>query len=122
HWPGVIKPGALSKEVGHVIDLLPTCLDLAGVVYPEQYEGRSLRPVLEGGTREAHERLCWEHYGNRAIRQEHWKLVAPKDGPWELYDLEADRTELNNLIDHEPGRAQSMMSEYEKWAAKCGVQ
>ena len=104
HWPAGAgsKPGALTNQVGHVIDILPTCLDLAGADYPETFhghaltppEGRSLRPLIEGRAEPEDRTLFWEHEGNRAVRQGRWKLVAVHDEPWELFDMEADRTEL----------------------------
>ena len=69
------------------------------------YNGKSLLPILEGKPHEVHEALCWELFGNRAIRQGKWKLVwAREQSKWELYDLEADRTETNDLAKKYPER------------------
>ncbi len=130
HWPARLRQkGALTHQVAHITDIMPTCLEIAGVKYPETFKGntimptagKSLLPVFEGKTRTPHERLYWEHEGNRAIREGTWKLVAAKDGPWELYDLEADRTELNNLAKVKPEKAAALHGAWETWAEQCGV-
>ena len=81
-WPtGIKQSGAITHEPGHVIDLMATCLDIAGVDYPDTYngnrikplEGKSLRPVFESGRRQGHEAIYWEHEGNRAVRQGQWE-------------------------------------------------
>jgi arylsulfatase len=120
HWPGAIRAGAITREVGHVIDLLPTCLELAGGGIPRT-EGKSLVPVLQGGTREPHAGLFWEHEGNRAVRSGKWKLVSALGRPWELYDLETDRSEQADLAAREPGRVRELADLYDQWAARSGV-
>jgi arylsulfatase A-like enzyme len=129
-WPdGLRDTGGFTDEVGHIIDLMPTCLDAAGVDYPESYpgrellpvEGKSLLPIFKTGTREGHKHLYWEHFGNRAIRQDQWKLVAERGKPWELYDLEADRTELNNLMDTHSELATTLEKEWDAWAKRAFV-
>ena len=136
YWPaGVERSGQLSDEPSHLIDIMATCVDVASGGYPAEYEGRSitplegksLRPVFETGGREGHEALFWEHEGNRAVRQGPWKLVSRyneregRDGEWELYELEADRTEMNDLAARHPERAAAMAGRYEAWAARSGV-
>lgn len=126
---GVRRKGAVSKQVGHVIDLLPTFLDLAGVSYPQERDGqrippvagRSLRQAVEKGSAFERETLFWEHLGNSAVRDGRWKLVAAKDGSWELYDLAADRTELNNLVSNHPDKLQELEGKYRAWAKRVGV-
>ena len=129
-WPGVIQgAGALTPQVGHLIDVLPTCLDAAGVDYPREYhshairptEGRSLKPVFEGKRREGHAAIFWEHEGNRAVRQGPWKLVSAFKDPWELYHLEADRTEVTNLAAKHPEKVQELSRLYDEWAARADV-
>jgi len=130
YWPNRIRnAGTITHQPGHIIDLMATCVDLAGAKYPATYkgreilpmEGRSLRPILEGKTREPHPAIFWEHEGNRAVRQGKWKLVSLGRGEWELYDLEADRTELNNLASQQPDRVKEMAAMYDRWAERCNV-
>jgi len=129
-WPGVIKPGTITHQVGHVIDLMPTCLEIAGIRYPETFrgkeliplDGKSLLPIFQGKTRDGHETLYWEHLGNCAIRQGSWKLVKRRGSKeWELYDLRDDRTETNNLAADYPQRVRDMEGQWLAWAKKVGV-
>ncbi|MBI3857586.1 MAG: sulfatase-like hydrolase/transferase, partial [Planctomycetes bacterium] len=123
-WPTVIKKGAIVREPGHVIDLLPTCLDLAGAEYPKDktpVEGLSLAPIFREGRRPGHDAIYWEHEGNRALRQGKWKLVARHKGRWELYDLDGDRTELANLAGQHPERVKELAAKHDAWAARVGV-
>ena len=130
HWPaGIRQRGELTHQVMHVTDIMATCLDLAGAQYPETFGdksitplvGRSLAPIFRGEAREPHERLYWEHLSNKALREGNWKLVASKTGDWELYDLEADRTELRDLSEKEPDRAAAMLRAWKAWADATGV-
>jgi len=129
-WPGVVRPGQLTDPVGHVIDFMPTCAELAGAQYPDSFagnriipcEGKSLVPVFKGETRRPHESISWYWSGNRAIRQGPWKLVWDKDFKrWELFDVEADRTELDDLADRHPDRVRQMADDWFAWAEKTGV-
>ncbi len=129
-WPGKIKPDTMTDQVGHIIDVLPTCAELAGATYPVEYngeailpvEGLSLLPVFEAKTREPHKTLYWEWGGNRAIRERQWKLVWDKGvKKWELYNVETDRTETNDLAEHNPHRVKAMSESWQAWAEKTGV-
>jgi len=129
-WPAVIhEPGRITHEVGHVIDLMATCCDAAGVAYPSDWDGRkivptpgrSLLPALTGEPLAERECLFWEHEGNRAVRCGDYKLVAVHGGAWELYDLRSDRTELNDLAGARPDLVQWLSARYAAWAAACGV-
>jgi arylsulfatase len=129
-WPAVIrKGGALAHPPGHVIDLMATCADLGQAEYPRTFQGReitplegkSLGPVFRTGTREGHDAIYWEHEGNRAIRQGKWKLVSKHNAPWQLFDLEADRTEMKNLAAAETERAKQMAEAWGRWAERVGV-
>jgi arylsulfatase len=125
-WPAVIKRhGTLTPQPGHVIDLMATCLDVAGAQYPGNVtplEGKSLVPVFQGKRRKPHDAIFWEHEGNRAVRQGKWKLVSRHPDAWELYDLEADRTEMNDLSKRHPGKVNDLRARYDAWAARCSVQ
>ena len=133
HWPnGVSAKGGITHQTGHIIDIMATCCDVARVSYPDAYAGRaitpkeglSLKPVFEGKERKPHDLLFWEHFGNRAVRCGKWKLVedSKKSGiGWELYDMENDRTELNNLVDEKPEKAAELLAAYTKWAERVRV-
>jgi arylsulfatase len=127
-WPAGIRRPGLVHEPGHVVDLMATCLDAAGVEYPRTFEGRpiepldgrSLRPLFEG--KSLGERpLFWEHEGNRAVRRGRWKLVATHKGAWELYDLEADRTESVDLASRHPELVRELAAAWDGWARGSGV-
>lgn len=129
-WPAVIqKGGQLNSSIGHLIDLMATCTDVAGATYPTEYkgqpitplEGKSLAPIFRTGSREGHDAIYWEHEGNRAVRQGKWKLVAEHGKDWELYDLDADRTELNNLASSQPQRVADMSKLWDTWAKRVAA-
>ena len=129
-WPGTIKPDTMTNQVAHLIDLMATCVDLGDAEYPETFhgeqilplEGISISPILRGRKRQGHATLCWEWSGNRAIRQGKWKLVWDKlVKKWELYDLEADRTETNDLAHANSARVQTMATDWFTWADRTGV-
>ncbi|OCX52038.1 sulfatase [Mucilaginibacter sp. PPCGB 2223] len=129
YFPGVIKPGSTNRQVAHMIDILPTCLDLAGVSYPNEFKGRllapaqgvSLKAAFTGKAFKDHDALFWEHEGSRAIRKGRWKLVAENNAAWELYDMRVDRSETNNLAAEYPEKAKALETEYLAWAARVGV-
>jgi arylsulfatase A-like enzyme len=133
HWPKGIAPklkGKFEDQPSHVIDFMATCLDLAKAEYPKKINGEdvvpmqgvSLKPVF-GGTSIIREKpLYWEHEGNRAIRMGNWKLVAKGSfGAWELFDLDSDRSELNDLADLYPNRVTEMSQKWEEWAIETLV-
>lgn len=131
HWPaGIRARGELRTAMGHVIDIAPTVLELAGSratdvdekVKPPQRPGASLLPVL-ASDRSIHDELWWAHEGNRALRRGDWKLVAARDEPWQLYNLAEDPTEMVDLAARHPERLaemserwQAMMDEFEESA------
>ncbi len=126
HWPAHLKrAGELERQPGHLVDVMATCVDVAGAAYPKEgvapLEGRSLVPAFEG-RRIERDAIYWEHEGNRAVRAGKWKLVARgPGGPWELYDMDADRTEMRDLAAAEPGRVKELASKWEAWARRAHV-
>ena len=129
-WPHVVKAGTMTNQVAHIIDLLPTCAEVAGAKYPKEVngteilpvEGNSMRPIFEGKSRTAHDTLYWEWSRNRAIRKDKWKLCWDrKVKQWELFDVVADRTEMNDLAKQNPERVESMSSDWFAWAARTGL-
>ncbi len=132
HWPNGIPParrGKLETQPGHVIDLMATCVDLAGATYPREWqrkpikpmEGISLVPAFAGKPLKRAEPLFWEHESNRAVREGRWKLVAKADQPWELYDMENDRTEMHDLAREHPQEVQRLSAKWDAWAARANV-
>ncbi len=129
HWPaGIARKNALESQPAHLVDLMATCVDLAGADYPKEraghaiapMEGVSLAPAFNAKDVGRKNPIYWEHEGNRAIRDGKWKLVARGGrGAWELYDMEADRTELNDLAEEEPERVEAMAANWEAWARRA---
>jgi arylsulfatase len=149
YWPrGIARPGRISSELGHLIDIMATCLEVAGADYPTEVngmkipplEGRSFLPIFQGRTREGHEALFWNQRGLwRAVRQGRWKLVSPdhwiryqpwraagrggtippvpgdSESLWQLFDLDADRTERRDLASRYPDRVKAMGRLYQAW-------
>jgi len=130
HWPARIRGGGqLRAEPGHLVDLMPTCVELAGAIYPKEFkgkaivpmEGRSLVPVFDAQPIQR-DALFWEHEGNAAIRAGDWKLVRlGRNGPWELYDLKADRTEQRDLAILHPQRVKELAAKWDAWAERAQV-
>ncbi len=132
HWPKGIDEamtGKIAHEPTHLIDIMSTCLDMTGATYPETHEGneiipmegRSLLPILQGKPFHRDAPLFFEHMGNRGIRQGKWKLVGDKGTPWELYDLDADRTELNDMAAELPEKVKELSALYDAWADQSFV-
>ncbi len=127
HWPKGIpaeRNGQLVRDPGHLIDLMATCLDVAGAKPKDgapKPEGVSLRPAFEGKTLERPNPIFWEHEGNRAVRQGKWKLVMKYNQPWELHDIDADRVELHDLAAAEPAKVSELSAAWEAWAKRVGV-
>jgi arylsulfatase len=130
HWPaGIAARGELRHQIGHVIDLMPTLVDVAGATYPSQrdsgailpMEGRSFLPALKSNRGLGSRRLFWEHEGNKAVREGDWKALAKGRGAWELYDLRHDRAELRNLAAQHPEKARELAGVWREWAERCGV-
>jgi len=132
HWPAGIKDkNTLRHQPSHLIDIMATCVDVAGATYPKEHncqpiqpmEGKSLVPAFENKpVRRADEAIYWEHEGNRAVRLGKWKLVAKgRNGKWELYDMEADRTEMNDLAGSQPDRVTTLAALWQAYAERAKV-
>lgn len=124
HWPaGIAAKGELRKTPGHLIDIMATCVDLAGAKYPATatpLEGLSLQPAFQKKPLDR-KAIYWEHEGNRAVRRGDWKLVAKHAQEWELYDLATDRVEGNNLATKHPERVRELSELYAAYAARANV-
>jgi arylsulfatase A-like enzyme len=121
--------GQFRRQVGHLIDIMATCIDVSGAKYPMEQEGHAIDPpegksLLPSFADSPIERdfLAWEHEGNAAIRAGDWKLVRRGAGSaWELYNLATDRTELHDLAAQHPDRVTSLATKWQAWAERCHV-
>jgi len=129
HWPrGIPARGELRHQPVHAVDVVPTLLEVAGLSFPREHAGAAVPPphgrsfaasLTDPAVPPTHDSLWWCHEGNRAVRVGDWKLVAVRDGPWELYDLTADRCETKDLARHDPARVAALESEWNRIAAEC---
>ncbi|OOG18980.1 sulfatase [Sphingobacterium sp. CZ-UAM] len=130
-FPGKIAKG-VKKGIGHIIDLAPTFYELAGAIYPKEFQGhqanklpgKSLLPVLfnQEDTVKREEGLFWERAGNRAARIGKWKLVSTWPSyKWELYDLEQDPTERKDIAAKHHDVVSRLSTAYFRWAKENGV-
>ncbi len=117
HWPRRVKAGGgINHQPWHFIDLLPTLASVAGAKAPAECAGTDMSGML-AGKRVSRGALFWEHEGSRAVRDGKWKITAVHpEGAWELYDMEADRTEMNNVAAEQPARVKKMAAQWTRWA------
>jgi arylsulfatase A-like enzyme len=129
HWPAAqLDAGAIVDHPFQLVDVVPTVIEATGAHYPPKsvtwpvaaLEGRSMLAALRGRPFDPVP-LFWEHTGNAAIRLHKWKLVREYPNDWELYDIEADRSELNNLAAQFPAIVADLTARWEQWAARVGV-
>lgn len=129
HWGNQIKnKGDFIRSVGHINDVMPTCVELAATSYPTRFnnepihplEGKSLLPILTGeniAVRDSTDVLCWEHLGNKAARKGDWKIVQNKNtADWLLFNLAQDRTESKDLSNEYPDVKEAIILTYQNWA------
>ncbi len=129
HWPKGFAPRNTAQAPCHVVDILPTILEACGASYQtelgghdiQSFQGESLMDVFRDKDWEREQPIFWEHEGNAAIRLGQFKLVRLHNQPWELYDMEADRTELANLAGRHPRFEMELRKEYQAWAEQVGV-
>lgn len=128
HWPaGLGTHGRINRQPAHLIDILPTILDACNIQEDQPSDtsfllpGTSLLPALRGLDTLFDRPLFFEHEGNRAVMMGNWKLTALKGKPWELYNLEEDRSELHNHADMHPDIVSAMHHEWESWARQNKV-
>lgn len=144
HYPnGFADKGSFRNQPSHLIDIMATCIDVAGATYPTSYQGNSITPMAGVSLVSAfddypleRDAIYWEHEGNRAVRMGKWKLVSegntnqsflwnkldeiPLDA-WELYDMEADRTETNDVSEQHPALVIKMAAMWLGWAREVGA-
>jgi arylsulfatase len=132
HWPAGIpaaRNGGFAKDPAHLVDVMATCVDAAGATYPKTFkghaieamEGVSLRAAFEGKPLGRTQPIFWEHEGNKAAREGRWKLVQRHKTPWQLFDMEADRTEQHDLIKEHPEIASRLEAAWNGWAVRTHV-
>ena len=123
HWPaGIRSRGALRHTPCHLVDIVPTLLDVAGLQRDPAWRGPhrpplagvSLAPALRRDVEVSRECIFFRHIGHRALRMGRWKLVSVHHGRWELYDMEKDRTELHDLAAKYPARVRRMSALWER--------
>jgi arylsulfatase A-like enzyme len=126
HWPaGITGKNELRRTPAHVIDFVPTALELAGIAAPKEWKGeplpsapgRSLVPALANDATVTRDSLWWLHEGHRAVRVGDWKLVAAKGEPWELYDMKTDRAEQQNLAAKMPDKVKELEQTWQRQTA-----
>ncbi len=133
HWPAGMRAqaGSIRHEPAHLIDVMPTLLDMAQASYPKQFHdgqdvlplaGKSLAPFIKGSPFESHAYMAWEHQSHQAVRKGPWKAVKKlEDADWQLFDMEKDRTETQNLADQHPQVVNDLADYWGKWAKEMGV-
>ncbi|MGK7394189.1 MAG: arylsulfatase [Candidatus Cyclobacteriaceae bacterium M3_2C_046] len=144
HWPALVQDqGEIRHQPSHLIDIMATLVDITGASYPEEYEGHAIHPlpgksltsVFTENAAIDREAIYFEHEGNRAIRIGPWKLVSrayPQAGhfkrmdeipldQWALYNMDDDRTELNDLADTYPDKVKEMAAQWQEWAQRTNT-
>ncbi len=133
HWPEGMKAekGSIVKEPCHFIDMMPTCLELAGAEYPETYNGhsitpmapeaRSIVPLVNGENWDSERTMFWEHENGKAVRVGNWKMTALTTGGWELFNLENDYSETTNVAAQYPEKMRELRGLWNAWARRVGL-
>lgn len=132
HWPQGLpasRQGQLEHQPGHLVDIMATVCDATRAIYPAEVGGQeitprqgiSLLPAFRGEPLHRVQPIFWMHEGNRALRTGPWKLVQKYKGPWELYNIDDDRTEQNDVITKFPALSQHLIRQWDDWAATTNV-
>ena len=122
HWPkGLKQPvGSITRQRGHMVDILSTCIDLAGASYPDNFEGNSILPnegtsltrLIQGGKQDPQRAYYFNHEGTHAIIKGDWKIVremAPYgDEEWHLYKITLEKTEISNYAEDMPEKVKEL--------------
>ncbi|MDO6522476.1 arylsulfatase [Shimia thalassica] len=130
HWPKGIAPSATRHTSCHVVDILPTILEVTGATYQSEVGGHGIQPcegesflgLLQSGVWEREQPIFFEHEGNSAVRYGRYKLVRQHGADWELYDMERDRTELTDLAGRGGAVEEALLKRYQVWTQKTGVE
>jgi arylsulfatase len=124
YWPGKIKPNSFSEFPGHFIDFMATFVDLTGAEYPQEFngqqitsmQGQSLLPVFRGEDVQRDKPIFWEWSDGQAAYHNNWKIVKEGlENSWDLYNIENDPTETNNLAKENPGKVEELDNFFEAW-------
>jgi arylsulfatase len=132
HWPeGIVSPGRICRDPYHLIDVMPTLVQLTGATYPGKLNGQvippmqgvSLLPSLQdepigAGYRE--KPIFWQFGKGKAVRRGKWKLVSGRS-PWQLYDMSSDRTETRDLAEEHPETAKALAAQWDTWAREMRI-
>jgi arylsulfatase len=121
HWPAGMRASGFTDEMSHLVDVMATCIELAGTKYPAEYNGESMKPLvgkslvptLRGQPRDGHKDLFFEFGSNSGMRRGKWKAVNYRGGAWELYDISVDRLEQNDLASQHPDLVKDLAA---RWA------
>ncbi|SHM16266.1 arylsulfatase [Flavobacterium flevense] len=125
--PGIKK--GINYSLAHIMDIMPTCLEIANVPYPKVYkgnqitatDGHSLVPIMKGKTVTNYDDLFFEHQGGKALISGDYKIVALAKEKWALYDLSNDKTETKDIFSDNPKKANEMIVKWNEWAKKMGL-
>lgn len=135
HWPAGMakaKEGTISSQPCTFLDVMPTCLELSGASYPSFYAGNSIKPLCnearsfvsllqDKNSWDDERTMYWEHENGKAIRKGNWRLTALANGGWQLFDLEHDLSETNNVAAEYPEKVREMKSLWNTWAKSVGL-
>lgn len=126
YWPaGIKEKGKITRQLGHVMDFMPTVVELADARYPTEYKGKSIQPftgislvsALKGSETTMDRALYNEHFGARYVREGEWKMVSLSgDSTWHLYKIQEDEAELNDVAGKHPDVVSRLAAQWQNWA------